>query len=59
MQDISEILLKIMELTHCNYMTALMYLKGDENVSNALLVPKSVPKSDVSTDKPTDSESTR
>ena len=59
MQDISDILLQIMETTHCNCFTALMYLKGDENVSNALLVPKSVSESDVPTNKSTDSESAR
>ena len=42
MQDISEMLIQIMEERHCNAMTALMCLRGDENVPDTLFIRKPI-----------------
>ena len=47
MQNISETLLAIMENSHCNSMTALLRLGGNENVSDTLRLSK--PVSDTNT----------
>ena len=36
MQDISKTLIAIMEVLHCDVMTALIYLRREENVSDIL-----------------------
>ena len=58
MQDISDLLLQIMKTTHCNCLTALMYLKGDKDVSDALFLSKPLSDEHSTTNK-SDSESTR
>ena len=40
MQDISEMLIQIMEERHCNAMTALMCLRGENDVSDTLFIRK-------------------
>lgn len=40
MQDISEMLIQIMEERHCNAMTALMCLRGEDDVPDTLFIRK-------------------
>ena len=58
MKDISYELIKIMESSGCDSVTALIYLGGDENVSNTLRISESLPKSDV-LNYTTDNQGTR
>ena len=56
MQDISKLLIQIMETLHCDAMKALVILEGDKDVSDALFLCK--PLSEQS-DNESGSESSR